>query len=59
VAVDGHVACGTASMERRKEKDPLHAPDEPTGEELPVEPEMGKGPPPDPSGAEPPEEKPL
>ena len=31
-------------MERRKEKDPLHAPDEPTGEELPVEPEMEKGP---------------
>ena len=24
----------------RKEKDPLHAPDEPTGDELPVEPEM-------------------
>ena len=30
-------------MERRKEKDPLHAPDEPTGDELPVEPEMDKG----------------
>ena len=28
----------------RKEKDPLHAPDEPVGEDLPVEPEMQKGP---------------
>lgn len=34
-------------MERRKEKDPLHAPDEPTGDELPVEPEMDKALPPD------------
>ena len=32
----------------RKEKDPLHAPDEPVGEDLPVEPEMQKRPdPPD------------
>jgi hypothetical protein len=31
-------------MERRKEKDPLHAPVEPTGDELPVEPEMDKAP---------------
>ena len=46
-------------MERRKEKDPLHAPDEPTGEQLPIEPEMDRGPQPGPSDAEPPEEKPL
>jgi hypothetical protein len=54
-----HADCETPSMERRKEHDPLHAPDEPTGEELPVEPEMDKGPRPDRSGAEPPEGKPL
>jgi hypothetical protein len=40
-------------MERRKEKDPLHAPDEPTGEQLPVEPEMEKGLRPDQSGRNP------
>ena len=40
-------------MERRKEKDPLHAPDEPTGDELPIEPEMDKGVKPDPSGGTP------
>ena len=28
----------------RKEKDPLHAPDEPTADRLPVEPEMQKDP---------------
>jgi hypothetical protein len=48
-------------MERRKEKDPLHAPDEPTGDELPVEPEMDKGLRRDQSGrnpeTEPPKEK--
>ena len=38
-----HADCVSTAMERRKEKDPLHAPDEPTGEELPVEPEMDKG----------------
>jgi len=27
----------------RKEKDPLHAPDEPMADRLPVEPEMEKG----------------
>ena len=46
-------------MERRKEKDPLHAPVEPTGDELPVEPEMDKGPQPNPSGSEPPKDKPA
>jgi hypothetical protein len=40
-------------MQRRKEKDPLHAPDEPTGEQLPVEPEMQKGLKPDRSGRNP------
>jgi hypothetical protein len=43
LAIDGHADCGTAAMERRKEKDPLHAPVEPTADELPVEPEMDKG----------------
>ena len=38
-----HGDCGPLSMERHKEKDPLHAPNEPTGDELPVEPEMDKG----------------
>ena len=38
---------------QRKEKDPLHAPDEPTGEQMPVEPEMEKGLKPDPSGRAP------
>lgn len=37
----------------RKEKDPLHAPDEPMGDELPVEPEMQKGNP----GSEPPKDR--
>ena len=37
----------------RKEKDPLHAPDEPMGDELPVEPEMDKGVKPDPSDGTP------
>jgi hypothetical protein len=37
----------------RKEKDPLHAPDEPTGDELPVEPELQEGLTPDPSGRDP------
>jgi hypothetical protein len=45
-------------MERRKEKDPLHAPDEPTGDELPVEPEMNKGLPADKSGRNPDTEPP-
>ena len=40
-------------MERRKEKDPLHAPKEPEGDELPVEPEMEKGPVPEEPGAVP------
>jgi hypothetical protein len=37
----------------RKEKDPLHAPDEPMGDEQPVEPEMDKGLKPDQSGRNP------
>ena len=53
-----HADCGTAPMERRKEKDPLHAPDEPTGEQLPVEPEMQKGLRPDQSGRNPDTEPP-
>lgn len=40
-------------MQPRKEKDPLHAPDEPTGEQLPVEHEMEKGLKPDQSGRNP------
>jgi hypothetical protein len=40
----------------RKEKDPRHAPDEPTGDRLPVEPEMEKGEI-DPSGRKPDNER--
>ena len=40
-------------MERRKEKDPLHAPHEPEADELPVEPEMNKGLQPDQSSGSP------
>jgi hypothetical protein len=45
-------------MEQRKEKDPRHAPDEPTADRLPVEPEMQKGLDPDQSGRRPGNEPP-
>lgn len=46
-------------MERRREKDPLHAPDEPTGDELPVEPEMDRGLDPNKAGRRPDNEPPT
>ena len=42
----------------RKEKDPLHAPAEPEGDDRPVEPEMQRGLKPDPSGRRPDNEPP-
>ena len=38
------MALAAPEVMERKEKDPLHAPDEPTGDRLPVEPEMQKAP---------------
>ena len=49
------MALAAPSVMERKEKDPLHAPDEPTGDRLPVEPEMQKAP----SPREPSKDKPV
>ena len=53
------MALAAPNVMERKEKDPLHAPDEPMGDRLPVEPEMQKGFGPDPVPAKTPKDKPV